>query len=145
VESKNIESKNIKLPASTGFFLERMLAVRAQVLQVVGDGRRLGVVVQVLHSRAVLKCNVAAGFRKVAEALRHKHDQIVLLRVVSYKPPEITVELEADTAADTAATGVGVAEAAGCAEACCGSLARVAVEPGEWRRVFLAPLGAATC
>jgi hypothetical protein len=112
-----------------------LLEVRAQVLQVVGDGRRLGVVVEVPETRTVLKCAVAAGSRKAAEALRHKQKQIVLLRVVGYKAPELIVELEADTAA-----GVGVAEAAGCAEARRGSLA---VEPGERRRAFLAPLGAA--
>ena len=94
--------KNIKLPASTAAFRNRMLTVepvRAQVLQVVGDASRLGVVVQVLGTRAVLKCHVAAGSRVLAEALRHKHKQIVFLRIVSYKPPELTVELEADTEA----------------------------------------------
>jgi hypothetical protein len=118
-----------------------LLEVRAQVLQVVGDGRRLGVVVEVPETRTVLKCAVAPGSRKVAEALRHKQKQIVLLRVMGYKAPELIVELEADTAAEAA----GCAEAAGAA-ARGGRLERrgsLAVEPGERRRAFLAPLGAA--
>ncbi len=106
--------------------------VRAQVLQIVGDGPRLGVVVQVLGTRAVLKCQVTAGNRAFAGTLRHKQKQIVFLRVVSYKPPELTVELEADTVA------------AVCADTCCGELAGE-VEPVERRRAFLAPLCAETC
>jgi hypothetical protein len=103
-----------------------MLTARVRVLKVVGDGRRQAVVMQDLQTRAVLKCNVAAGSSGFAAALAekqksnsmHKRDQIVRLKVLSCTPPEITVELEKDTEAEVAARAVlrrAVLEA-GCAE-----------------------------
>ena len=106
--------------------------VRAEVLQVVGDGNRLGVIVQVLGTRAVLRCNVAARNRAFAGTFRHKQKQIVLLRVVNYAAPDLIVELQADTQGT---------------EADCGAehIAKFSepVDPVERRRAFLAPL--ATC
>ncbi len=110
--------------------------VRAEVLQVVGDGNRLGVIVQVLGTRAVLKCHVAARNRAFAGTLRHKQKQIVFLRVVNYAPPDLIVELEADTQGAKADCGAEAEQIAEFSEP---------VESVERRRAFLAPLCAATC
>ena len=112
--------------------------VRAHVLQVVGDASRLGVVVQVVGTRAVLKCKVAVSSKAFAGTLRHKShkshkcEQIVVLRVVDYDPPDLIVELEPDT--EGAKTDCGEEHIAKFSEP---------VEPVERRRAFLAPL--ATC
>jgi hypothetical protein len=111
--------------------------VRAQVLQVVGDASRLGVVVQMLDTRAVLRCHVAARNRAFAATLRHKShkcEQIVILRVVNYHPPDLIVELEPDTQGAQADCGAEAEQIAEFSEP---------VEPVERRRAFLAPL--ATC
>jgi len=115
-----------------------MRPVRARVLSVLRDGAATSVVAQMLHSNAVLKLAVGRWRKDVSEAAPSsatnarkpftcfdantlKPGQEVLVRVLAYAPPVVTVELApagaAEASEDSETSEAGEAPSAAPSEA----------------------------
>jgi hypothetical protein len=114
------------------------MQARARVLRIIEGG----LIVQFLHSNAVLRCswqtdNVKPDQIKHRDLVishlnaraidAHKHEQILTLRVIKCAPPELTVEIES---VELCAHPSGE----GAQERCC------RVEGAQRKRQFLGPL-----